>query len=70
MLLSEERFKQLYQYDLYKGSSSVFQIIAQAEVDVIGISFDNDEIKVHAVDVAFHESGLNYGSRETTVTSY
>lgn len=66
-LLSEERFKQLYQYDLYKCSSSVFQIIAQAEVDVIGMSFDNDEIKVHAVDVAFHESGLNYGSREETV---
>jgi hypothetical protein len=65
--ISEERFRLLYQYDLYKGNSSVFQIIAQAEVDVIGLSFDNDEIKVHAVDVAFHESGLNYGSREETV---
>lgn len=65
--LSDERFHKLYQYDLYKGNRSVLQIIAQAEIDVIGLSFDHEEAKAYAVDVAFHEAGLNYGSREETV---
>lgn len=65
--LSGERFRELYQYDLYKGNSSVLQIIAQAEIDVVGLNFDRGETKVYAVDVAFHEAGLNYGSREETV---
>lgn len=65
--LSDERFRELYQYDLYKGNSSVLQIIAQAEIDVVGLNFDRGETKVYAVDVAFHEAGLNYGSREETV---
>ncbi|MEG2686875.1 MAG: hypothetical protein RR954_07135 [Christensenellaceae bacterium] len=65
--LSDERFRELYQYDLYKGNSSILQIIAQAEIDVIGLNFDHGETKVYAVDVAFHEAGLNYGSREETV---
>lgn len=52
--LSEQHFQEIYQYDLYKGSSSVHQVIAQAEVDVIGLSFDNEETKIYAVDVAFH----------------
>lgn len=65
--LSDERFRELYQYDLYKGSSSVLQIISQAEIDVIGLNFDHNETKIYAIDVAFHEAGLNYGSRDETV---
>lgn len=65
--LSDERFRELYQYDLYKGSSSVLQILSQAEIDVIGLNFDHEATKIYAVDIAFHEAGLNYGSREETV---
>lgn len=64
---SSEHFKNQFGYDLYKGNSSLTQIIAQAEIDVIGINFENGKSKIYAVDVAFHEAGLNYGSREETV---
>ena len=39
----------------------------QAEVDALGISIVDDETEVYAIDVAFHESGLNYGDRQETV---
>lgn len=42
------------------GSVSLQQFIAQAEVDVLG-SLDLGN-KIFAVDVAFHENGLGYGS--------
>ncbi|MGD9677000.1 MAG: hypothetical protein AB7V16_01380 [Vulcanibacillus sp.] len=63
---SSNLFKEKYGYDLYKGNSGISQIISQAEIDVIGISFDDEHI--HAIDVAFHEAGLNYGSKDETVT--
>ena len=43
------------------------QIIRQGECDVLGISFGKEENKFYAVDVAFHEAGLNYGSKDETV---
>ena len=43
------------------------QIIRQGECDVLGISFGREENKFYAVDVAFHEAGLNYGSKDETV---
>jgi hypothetical protein len=66
---------------LYKKSNKLFdygskevkdsdQFIKQGEVDAIGIELDIDKpynIKnIHAVDVAFHESGLNYDGEEGT----
>lgn len=39
----------------------------QAEVDVLGVSMDNQDKKIYAIDVAFHEAGLNYGSKDETV---
>jgi hypothetical protein len=47
------------------------QLINQGEVDVIGIELNTDSSlctikKIHAVDVAFHENGLNYGGVEET----
>jgi len=63
---SSNLFKEKYGYDLYKGNSGISQILTQAEIDVIGISFDDDHI--YAIDVAFHEAGLNYGSKDETVT--
>jgi hypothetical protein len=40
----------------------------QAEVDAIGVEYLQDNTStVYAVDIAYHESGLNYGSSEETV---
>ena len=57
--------KEEYIYEIYKKNSSCDQMIEQGECDAIGMSMENN--KIYAVDIAFHESGLNYGSREKTV---
>lgn len=54
-------------YDLYKGNKGIEQLLKQAEIDVLGFAFDESEGKIYAIDVAFHEAGLNYGSKEETV---
>ena len=43
---------------VFKQTSSVAQFMQQGEIDVIGIDQNGN---IHAVDVAFHEAGLNYG---------
>lgn len=43
---------------VFKKTVSVGQFMQQAEIDVIGI---DQRGNVHAIDVAFHEAGLNYG---------
>ncbi len=68
MQSSSDYFKEKYNYDLYKGTVGLDQLLAQAEIDVIGISFSDGENHLYAVDVAFHESGLNYGLRDETVS--
>ena len=65
---SSNVFKSKYGYDLYKGNRGIDQLLAQAEIDVIGISFDESERNIYAIDVAFHEAGLNYGRKEETVS--
>lgn len=70
----EELFKQSRHFffrelnlDLYKKNSSPSQLLRQGEIDAIGICSGPDErTMIIAVDVAFHESGLNYGSKEIT----
>jgi hypothetical protein len=69
MHASEEFFYDKYGYRIYKKNSSLPQLLKQAEIDVIGISMRDAGIHTHAVDVAFHENGLNYGSREKTVAT-
>lgn len=63
----EEHFQEKYAYKIFKKNSSMSQIIQQGECDVLGIAVSNEENKFYAVDVAFHEAGLNYGSKEETV---
>ena len=65
---SSNVFKEKYGYDLYKRNSGIDQLLAQAEIDVMGISFDESDKHIYAIDVAFHEAGLNYGSKEETVS--
>jgi hypothetical protein len=64
---SDNAFESKYGYDIYKGNSGIAQILTQAEIDVLGISFENNEKHVYAIDVAFHEAGLNYGLKDETV---
>ena len=60
-------FEGKYGYKIYKKSSSLAQVIHQGESDAIGISLSDGAQHLYAVDVAFHENGLQYGSRAETV---
>lgn len=65
---TESFFEKKYGYGIYKKNRSLSQLIRQGECDVVGMHFDeNWQITAYAVDVAFHESGLNYGSHDDTV---
>ena len=60
-------FAQKYGYSVFK-KNTLSQMIRQAECDVLGMSMQQDgSIEYHAVDVAFHESGLQYGGITSTV---
>lgn len=66
-----EKFSQYYLdkhgYDILKGCS-LEQFLKQAEIDAMGIAFSQTAQSIYAVDVAFHEGGLNYGDKEKTTT--
>lgn len=64
---TEKNFEQKYGYKIYKQNASLSQIILQGESDAIGIAIQDGMSSIYAVDVAFHENGLNYGGRDTTV---
>lgn len=69
MQTSDAFFFDKYGYRIYKQNSNLSQLLQQAEVDVVGISMGEQGNRFYAIDVAFHESGLNYGSsREDTVS--
>ena len=42
---------------VFKGTQDGSQFLRQAEIDVVGVDQDGG---VHAMEVAFHEAGLNY----------
>lgn len=67
MNLTDRHFSEKYGYRIYKKNSSLSQIIQQGECDAVGISLQDGGMKVFAVDVAFHEGGLSYGTRQETV---
>ncbi len=64
---TDEHFERKYSYKIFKKNSSLSQILQQGECDAIGISIQSEKNSIYAVDVAFHEAGLNYGTREETV---
>ncbi|MGB3916908.1 MAG: hypothetical protein WBL07_05665 [Thiothrix litoralis] len=64
---SDDYFKHEYDYKIYKKNTSLSQLIKQAEIDVIGISYTGGLRNIYAVDIAFHEYGLNYGSKDETI---
>ena len=63
----QELYKREFDLDIFKKNSSPMQIIQQGEIDALGIEIIDKEItSIYVVDVAFHENGLNYGSKEVT----
>lgn len=63
----DDYFLNKYNYKIFKNNVSIKQLLRQAECDVLGISISDNNTDLYAVDVAFHEGGLLYGSRDTTV---
>lgn len=54
--------------NLFKKNSSIGQILQQGEIDTLGIEINRGIVtETYAIDVAFHEAGLNYGSKEETI---
>lgn len=52
---------------IFKKTANLEQLIAQTECDVLGLSLEDGKYKAIAVEVAFHENGLNYsGGRKVT----
>lgn len=52
---------------IFKKTANLEQLIAQTECDVLGLCLDGGKHKAIAVEVAFHENGLNYsGGRKVT----
>lgn len=49
-------------FDVFKGQK-IDQLLRQAEIDAIGMDASNT---VYAIDVAYHENGLQYGGKEET----
>jgi len=43
------------------GASTAEQLISQTECDIMGAVFENAEVRFLALEVAFHENGLQYG---------
>ncbi len=48
---------------VFKGTQSGRQFLKQAEIDVLGVGFNRD---IYAIEIAFHENGLQYGSSSET----
>jgi hypothetical protein len=59
-------FADKFDMNVFK-SVSLSQMLQQAEADAIGISMTETGTEIYAVDVAYHEAGLNYGDRQTTI---
>ena len=63
--------QQKYGCELFgtKEGQDYTQILSQGEIDVFGIELTGRAIKaIYAVDVAFHEGGLIYGTTDETIT--
>ena len=59
--------KQEFGENVFKKSSQS-QLMQQAEIDALGIILHEGHIStLYAVDIAYHESGLNYGSAKETI---
>ena len=49
--------------EVFKGTKNCGQFLKQGEIDVVGVAQDGS---IHAMEVAFHGAGLNYGGGAET----
>ena len=54
-------------YDVF-GNATVDQLISQTECDIMGTIFENTAVQFNALEVAFHENGLQYGNKYETAS--
>ena len=59
-----EQMKSRFDRAVFKKTKNAAQFLKQGEIDVVGV---DQQGGVHAMEVAFHEAGLNYGSKAETV---
>jgi hypothetical protein len=65
---AQDLFYAKFGIDLFKGNSSCSQLLQQGEIDALGVDINSGSVKnIYGIDIAFHESGLNYGTKEVTV---
>lgn len=62
----KDYFSDEHGFNIFK-QNTLSQLLQQGECDIIGISIQPGDTRYYAVDVAFHEAGLNYGTRTETV---
>jgi hypothetical protein len=68
MNATKKYFMEKHNLNIYKNTTSHLQFIQQGEVDVLGLEIHSGSVaNIYGVDVAFHESGLNYGSSIITI---
>ncbi len=60
-----EFYNEVSDAPLFKKNAGTQQILKQAEIDVLGLSVVDN--KIFAIDIAFHENGLNYGAKMETI---
>lgn len=60
-------FSEELELDVFGKTTSCSQLMQQGEIDALGIAISLDgNQRVFAIDSAFHENGLNYGSTSKT----
>lgn len=65
---TKKYFTEKHNLNIYKNTTSHMQLLQQGEIDVLGLEINAGSIaNIYGVDVAFHESGLNYGSSIGTI---
>lgn len=57
-------FAEKFGYNIFKRTTSTAQLLKQCECDVVGVHIEQEYNSYYAVDVAFHEGGLNYKSKK------
>jgi hypothetical protein len=68
MIATKKYFIEKHSLNIYKNTTSHLQLLQQGEIDVLGLEINTGSIaNIYGVDVAFHESGLNYGSSNRTI---
>jgi hypothetical protein len=68
MIETQEYYIDKFGLDLFKGNSTCSQLLQQGEIDAVGIEINLSGVEsIYGIDIAFHESGLNYGTKDETV---